>query len=158
MARPVRTGLNYSSLDTTFMSDRKLQRLSLKYDCRGITVYLAILCEIYQTYGYFVTYTDEFCQNIGFTLHLEEAMVDEIVRFCVEIHLFDGTLLANRHVLTSKGVQNRFREIGGRKKKKARYQPVIKSDVSKKTSTGNGITYNEYLVLKQQKQQSHDNK
>lgn len=65
MARPVRTGLSYFLLDTTFMSDRKLQRLSLKYDCRGISVYLAILCEIYQTNGYFVTYTDEFCQDIG---------------------------------------------------------------------------------------------
>lgn len=104
MARPVRTGLSYFPLDTTFMSDWKLQRLSLKYDCQGITVCLTILCEIYQTNGYFVTHTDEFCQDIGFTLYLEEAVVDEIVRFCVEIHLFDGTLLAGRHVLTSKGV------------------------------------------------------
>lgn len=111
MARPMRTGLSYFPLDTNFLSDRKIQRLSIKHGCRGIMTYLAVLCEIYETNGYFVSYTDDFCQDIGFTLHLEEAVVDEIVRFCVKVHLFDNAMWTDKQVLTSRGIQTRCREI-----------------------------------------------
>ena len=50
MARPLKKGLGYFPLDTDLYSDRKIQRLLRKYGCKGICIYLAILCEIYRVW------------------------------------------------------------------------------------------------------------
>lgn len=114
MARPIKTGLDYFPLDTGFLADRKIQRLSRKYGCNGITVYLALLCELYGTNGYYLIYSDDLCFDLSFTLGLEESEVKAVVSYCVEIRLFDEELFHTRGVLTSLGIQNRFREISKR--------------------------------------------
>lgn len=114
MARPVKAGLCYFPLDTDFLSDRKIQRLIQKYGSSGIATYVAILCEAYGTNGYYARYTDEFCFDIGFTVRLEEQLVMEVVDFCVKVRLFDVHLLETKRILTSKGMQQRFREISKR--------------------------------------------
>lgn len=114
MARPVKMGLCYFPLDTDFLSDRKIQRLIQKYGSQGIATYVAILCEAYGTNGYYARYTDEFCFDIGFTVRLEEQLVMEVVDFCVKVRLFDVHLLETKRILTSKGMQQRFREISKR--------------------------------------------
>ena len=55
MARPLKKGLGYFPLDTDLYSDRKIQRLLRKYGCKGICIYLAILCEIYREKGYYIS-------------------------------------------------------------------------------------------------------
>ena len=93
------------------LSDRKIQRLSHRYGCKGICTYLTILCEIYGERGYYIPYSNDFCFDIAFTLGLEEAEVKEIVLYCVAVRLFDSELLECRQVLSSAGIQRRFREI-----------------------------------------------
>lgn len=114
MARPIRMGLGYFPLDTDFLDDRKMQRLSQKYGCHGVMTYVTILCEIYKTHGYYIPYSDDLCFDIGFTLHLDEELIRECIGFCTEIHLFDKDLLIAKQVLTSRGIQMRFREISKR--------------------------------------------
>lgn len=114
MARPIKSGLCYFPLNTDFLSDRKIQRLIQKYESRGVVTYVAILCEAYGTNGYFTRYTDDLCFDIGFTVHLDETLVTEIIDFCVQIHLFDRRLLESKRILTSRGMQLRFREISKR--------------------------------------------
>lgn len=111
MARPLKKGLEYFPLDTAMLSDRKIQRLSHRYGCKGICTYLTILCEIYGERGYYIPYSNDFCFDIAFTLGLEEAEVKEIVLYCVAVRLFDCELLECRQVLSSAGIQRRFREI-----------------------------------------------
>ena len=72
---------------------------------------MAILCEAYGITGYYVRYTDDFCFDIGFTLNLKEERVREIIGFCVEIRLFNRDLFARQGILTSFGIQSRYREI-----------------------------------------------
>lgn len=114
MARPIRMGLGYFPLDTDFLDDRKMQRLSQKYGCHGVMTYVTVLCEIYKTHGYYIPYSDDLCFDIGFTLHLDEELIRECIGFCTEIHLFDKDLLTAKQVLTSRGIQMRFREISKR--------------------------------------------
>lgn len=114
MARPLKKGLGYFPLDTDMLSDRKIQRLSHRYGCKGVCTYLTILCEIYGERGYYIPYSNDFCFDIAFTLGLEEAVVKEIVLYCVAIRLFDCELLECRQVLSSAGIQRRFREISKR--------------------------------------------
>ena len=83
-------------------------------DAKVFSTYMAILCEAYGTTGYYVRYTDDFCFDIGFTLNLKEERVREIIGFCVEIRLFNRDLFARQGILTSFGIQSRYREINKR--------------------------------------------
>lgn len=114
MSRPIKKGLCYFPMDTNFMFNRKIRRLFQSYGCEGTTTYIAILCEAYGTTGYYVRYTDDFCFDIGFTLSLKEDRIRQIIGFCVEIRLFDRELFETHGVLTSQGIQSRFREINKR--------------------------------------------
>ncbi len=111
MARPVKRGLNYFPLDTDFMRDRKIQRLTQKYGGEGISVYLAVLCELYASEGYYIPCSDDLCFDIGFTLQTEGTNVEEIIRFCVGVKLFDKGLFETAGILTSTGIQSRYREV-----------------------------------------------
>ena len=113
MSRPIKKGLSYFPLDTDMLSDRKIRRLFQNYGCEGFSTYMAILCEAYGTTGYYIRYTDDFCFDIGFTLNLKEEQVREIIGFCVEIRLFNQ-LFALQGILTSFGIQSRYREINKR--------------------------------------------
>lgn len=114
MARPLKKGLGYFPLDTNMLSDRKIQRLVHRYGCKGICTYLTVLCEIYGERGYYIPYNDDFCFDIAFTLGLGEEEVKGIILYCVEVRLFDNELLEGRQVLSSAGIQRRFREISKR--------------------------------------------
>ena len=114
MSRPIKKGLSYFPLDTDILSDRKTRRLFQNYGCEGFSTYMAILCEAYGTTGYYVRYTDDFCFDIGFSLNLKEERVREIIGFCVEIRLFNRDLFARQGILTSFGIQSRYREINKR--------------------------------------------
>lgn len=114
MSRPIKKGLSYFPLDTDILSDRKTRRLFQNYGCEGFSTYMVILCEAYGTTGYYVRYTDDFCFDIGFTLNLKEERVREIIGFCVEIRLFNRDLFARQGILTSFGIQSRYREINKR--------------------------------------------
>ena len=114
MARPLKKGLGYFPLDTDLYSDRKIQRLLRKYGCKGICIYLAILCEIYREKGYYISYDSDFCFDISVILGLDEATVSEAVLYCIDLQLFDRELLEYRQVLSSLAIQRRFREISKR--------------------------------------------
>ena len=114
MSRPIKKGLSYFPLDTDILSDRKIRRLFQNYGCEGFSTYMAILCEAYGTTGYYVRYTDDFCFDIGFTLNLKEEQIREIIGFCVEIRLFNQELFALQGILTSFGIQSRYRVINKR--------------------------------------------
>ena len=114
MSRPIKKGLSYFPLDTDMLSDRKIRRLFQNYGCEGFSTYMAILCEAYGTTGYYIRYTDDFCFDIGFTLNLKEEQVREIIGFCVEIRLFNQELFALQGILTSFGIQSRYREFNKR--------------------------------------------
>lgn len=132
MARPARKGLSYFPLDTDFMSDRKIQRLTHQYGCEGICIYLCVLCEIYGENGYFIHYDNDFNFDISFTLGIDEKRVQEVVSFCVQIHLFDSELLEYRQILSSEGIQERFKEINKRYPKPI--EPELDLTVKKETT------------------------
>lgn len=132
MARPLKKGLGYFPLDTDFLSNRKIQRLDSAYGCQGICIYVCALCDIYGGNGYYAHYSSDFCFDLGFTLGLNEKLVEEVMAFCVQIRLFDSELLEKKQVLTSAGIQLRFREIS--KRSLHRIDPEL--DISLCAATG----------------------
>lgn len=143
MARPARKGLGYFPLDTDFLSDRKIRRLSQKFRSQGVITYIAALCEIYESRGYYVPFSKEFCFDLSFTLQLDEELVEQILIFCVEIRLFDRELLVSKGILSSSGIQSRFRAICKRNAcqidPELELSPAVVSSVVSSASPQNGI-------------------
>jgi len=75
MARPSKKGLAYFPLDTTFLNDRKTQRLLLEYGCEGV----AVLCEIYATNGYYTLRTKQIHPAYRITNKLEVFVTETTV-------------------------------------------------------------------------------
>lgn len=111
MARPVKYGLRYFPLDTAVFGSRKIQRLLKEHGSLGFATYLVVLCEIYGKRGYYVPYTADFCFDVGFWLEQDEKTIERIIRFCVDIRLFDQGLLRRHGILSSQGIQKRFGEV-----------------------------------------------
>lgn len=116
MARPLKKGLGYFPFDTDIMSDLKIQRLVLIHGCGGFSVYIVMLCDIYNSNGYYMPHEDELFCNVSFALKMPEKEVRSILATCVRLGLFDAKLLRDRRIYTSTGVQTRFYEISKRSK------------------------------------------
>ena len=119
MCRPLKSGLEYFPLDTDVLENRKVQRLLRKYGCEGFAVYSAVLCDIYRHEGYYVRYDGAYCRDIAFVLNLPEenpGLVGEVIGYCISLELFDAELAARENILTSVGIQTRYREVRKRYK------------------------------------------
>lgn len=125
MGRPLKNGLEYFPLDTDVLENRKVQRLLRKYGCEGFAIYSAILCDIYRREGYYVRYDATYCQDIAFVLNLPEenpGLVGEVIGYCICLGLFDADLAARESILTSAGIQMRYREV------RKRYKAPMRND------------------------------
>lgn len=116
MGRPLKKGLAYFPMDTDLVGDRKIQRLLLEYGSEGLAAFVTVLCEIYRSNGYYISVDDGFYFDIGFSLHVDEKRIKEIILYCVKIRLFDAKMLKDKSILTSSGIQNRYFEICKRSK------------------------------------------
>ena len=130
MCRPLKNGLEYFPLDTDVLENRKVQRLLRKYGCEGFAVYSAVLCDIYRHEGYYVRYDDAYCRDIAFVLNLPEenpGLVGEVIGYCISLELFDAELAERENILTSVGIQMRYREVRKRYKVSMRNEFLLPS-------------------------------
>lgn len=109
MARPVKEGLSYFPFDVDFFSDKKIKILKSRYGADGITLYMYLLCEIYNT-GYYLETDDDYLYIISDDLNMSYEKIRQIMNFLLERSLFDNTLFKSDKVLTSVGIQSRFQE------------------------------------------------
>lgn len=107
-------GLSYFPLDTDFMRDQKIQRLLLEFGFEGLCVFMAVLCEVYASQGYYAVAKGNFYSDIGFMLGINGENVKKIILYAIELTLFDKKLYEERKMLTSYGIQQRFDVISKR--------------------------------------------
>ena len=108
MANP-KTGLLYYTSDTSrFKDDIRIKRLKKDMGCDGYAVYEYILNEIYRVGGCFLVWDESTAFDVAEYWGLKETKVNEIVRYCCAVGLFDKALLSNGNVLTSSSIQSRY--------------------------------------------------
>lgn len=113
-----KTGLNYYTIDTDRYQDRRIKRLKKDLGCKGIAVYDYIICEIYRVRGCFLEWDDNTVFDVAEYFGLEENTVQEVVKYCGSVGLFDKALLS-RGVITSASIQHRYIDMCSRAKRKA---------------------------------------
>jgi hypothetical protein len=120
MANRTKSGLDYFPMDVNFFSDIKCRKLLKKYGSGGITLYIYLICRIYED-GYYLEIDDDLIFFTSESLKLDEFFVKEMLNFMFKIGFFDEFLAQKNNILTSKGIQNRYSEIA----KIARRKKVI---------------------------------
>lgn len=113
MARPLRQGIDYFSLDC--IPDRKTKTLIRKYGLIGEGIYLNLLKSIYQE-GYFLAICDDFIEDFCVEFSIKEDLFNEILDFLIKKGFFSSDLFESKKVLTSHGIQKRFFEATKRRK------------------------------------------
>lgn len=114
----IKTGLNYYTVDTDRYQDRRIKRLKKDFKCRGIAVYDYILCEIYRVQGCFLVWDANTAFDVAEYFGLEENTVQEVVKYCGSVGLFDKELLS-RGIITSASIQRRYTEMCTHAKRKS---------------------------------------
>jgi len=111
MARPQKTGLDYFSMDVDIEQDVKVRKLlKRKGGARALGVFVHILCQIYKN-GYYADYNEDMVFVISENLYEEEVYVTDIIQYCLELGLLDKGMYEQFNVLTSHGIQARYRQV-----------------------------------------------
>ena len=103
-----KTGLSYFSVDTDRFQDMKIKRLKKDFGCDGFAVYEYILNEIYRVRGCFLVWDESTAFDVAEYWGLKENKVNEIVRYCCAVGLFDKALLTSGSVISSPSIQSRY--------------------------------------------------
>ena len=103
-----KTGLLYYNVDTDRFQDLRIKRLKKDMGCDGYAVYEYILNEIYRVRGCFLVWDESTAFDVAEYWGLKETKVNEIVRYCCAVGLFNKALLSNGSVLTSPSIQSRY--------------------------------------------------
>lgn len=112
----MKRGFDFYRADTDRFSDRKIKRLRRSHSCVGICVYEYLLAEIFRDKGYYIEFNNDLIFDLAEYWMIDEAIVSSIVEDCITIGLFE---LING-VLTSRSIQERYRDMCISSKRKVR--------------------------------------
>ena len=120
MSRNIKDGLLFFSVDTDLFQNRKVKVLKAYFGADGITIYLYILCSIYDN-GYFLGIDEDFKYIIGDELNIDREKSGKVLEFLIERDFFDKEIYTKYSVLTSVNIQKRYQNaVKERVKKKPR--------------------------------------
>lgn len=109
MARPIKQGLEYFSFDTDFFSDRKVRRIMSACGPNSASILICLLCNIYKDKGYYIGWDKELPFDIADVVGVSEGAVDEVIRKALQVDFFNHDLFEKYGILTSGGIQKRFK-------------------------------------------------
>ncbi len=121
MARDAKHGLLFFPLDTTFFSDIKIRKLIKMCGSDSVAIYVYLLCLIYKE-GYYITYDPDFPFLISESTGLQESYIEGVIECFFDIKLFHVGMFEKHGILTSKGIQNRYKNIQDSFRKKAKIE------------------------------------
>lgn len=110
MARTIKRGLDYFPFDVDFFQDIRIRKLIKYQGGKAVTVYALLLCTIYRN-GYYAEWDKELPFIISEQSGYTEAYIQEVIDCCLNIGLLSKELFESDKVLTSKGLQERYRRI-----------------------------------------------
>ena len=110
MGRNKKEGLNYFPFDVDFFQDIKIRKLIKYQGSNAIAIYAFILCNIYKD-GYYIRWDNDFPFIISEQTGYDESYIVEVINCCLDIGLFSKNLFDSERVITSFGIQDRYRKI-----------------------------------------------
>lgn len=115
MARPLKSGIDYFPLDCNFMKDIKVRKILRACGPGAIAVIVNLLCTIYQSDGYYMLWDEDTGFLIADDVGVKESFVHEVVKTAVQAEFFNAAMFDTRGILTSVGIQRRYKEATARR-------------------------------------------
>ena len=119
MARPLKSGIDYFPLDCNFMKDIKVRKILRACGPGAIAVIVNLLCTIYQSDGYYMLWDEDTGFLIADDVGVKESFVHEVVKTAVQAEFFNAVMFDTRGILTSVGIQRRYKEATARRNNNA---------------------------------------
>ena len=113
MARPMKDGVEYFPLDVSL--DEKFELIEAEFGLTGFAVVVKLYQKIYQ-HGYYCEWTNEVALLFSHRIGLGGNVVSEIVNASIRRGIFDESMFDKYHILTSRGIQERYFEAVIRRK------------------------------------------
>lgn len=110
MGRNKKEGLSYFPFDVDFFQDLKIRKLIKYQGSNAIAIYAFILCNIYKD-GYYIRWDNDLPFIISEQTGYEESYIVQVINCCLDIGLFSKNLFDSERVITSFGIQYRYRKI-----------------------------------------------
>ena len=110
MGRNKKEGLSYFPFDVDFFQDIKIRKLIRYQGSNAIAIYAFILCNIYKD-GYYIRWDNDLPFIISEQTGYDESYIVEVINCCLDIGLFSKGLFDSERVITSFGIQDRYRKI-----------------------------------------------
>lgn len=112
-----KNGFLFFQIDTDILQDSRIRRLKRQERGREkFLVYFSVLKNIYSEKGYYLEVNDDTALDIAEDWALEESFVQETLKECCKIGLFDAALY-ERGYISSVAIQERFSEMCKRAKR-----------------------------------------
>jgi hypothetical protein len=113
MARPNKQGVDYFPLDVHL--DDKFKFIEIKYKLEGFAILIKLMQKIYSC-GYWYKWTEDEALLFSDELRTDFDLVQKVVNECLERDVFNKDMYEEYDILTSKGIQKRYKEIVRRRK------------------------------------------
>ncbi len=102
-------GIDYFPLNIDIFDDEKVIPVSSEFGAKGECIVVRVLCAIYRN-GYFAECSDAFIYKIAKQSNLPHTLVNEIISRLVKWGFFNKSVFDSFGVLTSAGIQKRWKE------------------------------------------------
>jgi len=121
MARPTKKGIDYFSFDVDFFEDEKIEPISGEFGAKGEIVVIRLLCAVYRN-GYFAMWTEQLKMTLANRCKVSHDLVEQVIKRLVKWNFFDENLFYSANILTSTGIQTRYKEAT--RKRKLEYEKM----------------------------------
>lgn len=117
MARPLKEGIDYFSLDC-YMDD-KIKMIQAEFGLKGFAIVVKLWQLIYREHGYYCEWNEErellFKSEEG--LDSGSDLIAQVISSCIKRDIFSQELFDKYHILTSRGIQKRYLAVTAKRKK-----------------------------------------
>lgn len=113
MARPLKQGVEYFPLDVHL--DNKFKFIEIKFGLEGFAVVVKMLQQIYAQ-GYWMSWGEDEMTLFSSENKLDFDRLSSITDECIKRDIFNKEIYEMHGVLTSRGIQSRYKEIVRRRK------------------------------------------
>lgn len=147
MGRNRKIGLDYFPMDVDFFQDIRIRKLIKYQGGKAVTVYALLLCIIYKQ-GYYMRWDEELPFIISEQTGFEEAYIQEVFKCCLVVGLFSKELYDSDKVITSKGIQERYKSICDQLRRVCQFDEfrLISSEEINISSEEKGISSEEKVI------------
>lgn len=115
MARPIKKGLDYFPVDVNFLKDLKVRKILRACGGSAPTILICLLGYIYGNEGYFMLWDEDARFLVADDVGASEALVEEVLKKAIKVGFFDKGIFERDKILTSRGIQTRYRKAARQK-------------------------------------------